>query len=253
MSNSEGMANILELVCFQNGAPSVAYFLSSDSETTIGRAIGNSIILNDDRCSRFHATIRFHDSKWLLTDLNSRNGTLVDGVAIKDEVELTIGSKIQIGRQTLLATAPRDFGEVFDSGEGTTFRNSNFFQRQNELTAYLNCERAENRRLRGFIGQKLEMIGSSTAIRKVQDSIVRAGNSKATVLIRGESGVGKELVAQAIHEHSVRSGGPMVCLNCAAFSESLLPSELFGHEKGAFTDNFSSSLRWRSIHADWRK
>lgn len=236
LSFSEGMTNILELVCFQNGAPSVAYFLLSDSETTIGRAIGNSIVLNDDRCSRFHATIRFHDSKWLLTDLNSRNGTQVDGVAVKDEVELTIGSKIQIGRQTLLATAPRDFGEVFDSGEGTTFRNSNFFQRQNELTAYLNCERAENRRLRGFIGQKLEMIGSSAAIRKVQDSIVRAGNSKATVLIRGESGVGKELVAQAIHEHSVRSGGPMVCLNCAAFSESLLQSELFGHEKGAFTD-----------------
>ncbi|MBQ5790273.1 MAG: sigma-54 factor interaction domain-containing protein, partial [Thermoguttaceae bacterium] len=79
------------------------------------------------------------------------------------------------------------------------------------------------------------MIGVSDAIRAVETAVERAARSKATVLIRGESGVGKELVARAAHEKSARRFGPMICLNCAAFSESLLTSELFGHEKGAFT------------------
>ncbi len=80
-----------------------------------------------------------------------------------------------------------------------------------------------------------EIIGQSPAIRRILEMVRRVAKTQSTVLIRGESGVGKELVARAIHANSVRADGPFVCLNCAALTETLLESELFGHEKGAFT------------------
>jgi DNA-binding NtrC family response regulator len=79
------------------------------------------------------------------------------------------------------------------------------------------------------------IIGKSPAMRKVFDTVSRVAPTRASILITGESGVGKELVADAIHELSPRKGKPMVKVNCAALSASLLESELFGHEKGAFT------------------
>ena len=79
------------------------------------------------------------------------------------------------------------------------------------------------------------IIGNSSAIRKVFDEIKKVAPTKATVLITGESGVGKELVANAIHNFSQRRDKPFIKVHCAALAESLLESELFGHEKGAFT------------------
>ncbi|MCY2991582.1 MAG: sigma 54-interacting transcriptional regulator [Planctomycetota bacterium] len=107
--------------------------------------------------------------------------------------------------------------------------------RQQELAEHLSQSHSELVQLRERLGAESEIVGSSPLMQKLQQAIAQAAPSRATVLIRGESGVGKELVARAIHFSSPRKKGPYVCMNCAALSETLLESELFGHEKGAFT------------------
>ena len=96
----------------------------------------------------------------------------------------------------------------------------------------------ENRYLRAELGQQNtlgEIIAASDAMDDVLDLVRRAARSPATVLITGESGTGKERIARAVHFHSDRVAGPFVAVNCKAFAEGLLESELFGHERGAFT------------------
>ncbi|HEY7411684.1 MAG TPA: sigma-54 dependent transcriptional regulator [Vicinamibacteria bacterium] len=95
--------------------------------------------------------------------------------------------------------------------------------------------REENRRLRLSFDERYRMVGKSAALDKVMESIKRAAPTGATVLLRGESGAGKELVARAIHRNSLRKDEAFVQVNCAAIPEELIESELFGHEKGSFT------------------
>ena len=93
----------------------------------------------------------------------------------------------------------------------------------------------ENRRLREEISVQHSMVGESPAMQHIYQFISRVAKSDSSVLVTGESGTGKELVARAIHENSSRSNQPFVAINCAALTETLLESEFFGHEKGAFT------------------
>src|SRR5687768_3049373 len=86
------------------------------------------------------------------------------------------------------------------------------------------------------MSKQLTLLGVSPAIRVVEEEIEYAARSGAKVLITGESGVGKEVVARLIHERGARRGAPMVTINCAGIPDSLMESEMFGHVKGSFTD-----------------
>jgi len=96
----------------------------------------------------------------------------------------------------------------------------------------------ENKMLRNNLFKKCRMVGDSVKIRQLQEQIKMAAQSNSRVLILGESGSGKELVAQLLHENSSRAAGPFIEVNCAAIPQELIESELFGHEKGSFTGAF---------------
>lgn len=127
-----------------------------------------------------------------------------------------------------------DLEYVVACGEILAASLSNLTDRR-RLSRSLRQSRQQVKELQERLGNKVRIVGQSESIQEVVSQIGLAAPTNATVLILGESGVGKELVAAAIHHASRRSDGPLVCLNCAALSPTLLESELFGHEKGAFT------------------
>jgi len=120
-----------------------------------------------------------------------------------------------------------DYIEKPLSLENVTFRVKQALE-QHRLTQ-------ENRALRSKVERKFELVGRSPVMQRLRDLIETAGPTNSRVLIGGENGTGKELVARAIHLHSTRSEHPFVAVNCAAIPETLIESELFGHEKGSFT------------------
>lgn len=129
---------------------------------------------------------------------------------------------------------PEDLEYTLAVADTVAVALTNLYRRQ-ELSEDLTQVRNENVQLREQLGVQSEIVGTSPWVAQVTEEIARAAGSRATLLIRGESGAGKELVARAVHYSSPRKKNVFVCLNCAALSEDLLASELFGHEKGAFT------------------
>jgi transcriptional regulator with GAF, ATPase, and Fis domain len=169
---------------------------------------------------------------------------------VEVDAALAGAESVEAARGRALLCAPlagrdRVLGALYvESGHGQVFveRHLDLIQAAAAIVAlaldnlsYLEWLRDENRRLRGQGAMSPGMVGESAVIKRMHAMIQRVAATSSTVLIRGESGTGKELCAQAIHAASARRDGPFVAINCATLSDSLLESELFGHEKGAFT------------------
>ncbi len=333
-------------------------FPITESELTFGRLEGSDVVLEDDLVSRRHCGIRLQDGHVVLRDLDSRNGTFVNGESVskrvlKDGDVIKIGSSIFIymeqgdeedetptfvegdedrlrsvttlrvvrdeplfpntdplrarflelisqsfpdAKRAAVLLAGRSSDDEFVSasylpskfavsrmvthlalGEGLPVLSNDgdsvlcapliakgtrlgvlyadnpqkdvFDQNHLKLMTaiaaaaseafermrYGEWLEAENRRLNEEIDIQHDMIGGSSNMREVYDFIQRVARAEANVLILGETGTGKELAARAIHRNSLRSEGPFIAVNCGAIPVSLMQSELFGHEKGAFT------------------
>jgi transcriptional regulator with GAF, ATPase, and Fis domain len=166
---------------------------------SIGR-IGADLVLNDRKVSALHAEIRLEAKGYRVRDLGSTNGTFVWGMRI---VEAFIGP----GATIVCGDSAVRFVPLPDTVEVPLW---------------------EGNRLGGLLGQ-------SPVMRDLFAKIDRIARVDTTVLINGETGTGKELVAEALHDRSSRAGGPFVVLDCASIPEQLFEDQLFGHEVGAFT------------------
>jgi DNA-binding NtrC family response regulator len=170
-----------------------------DDKFAIGTADGNDLVLTDVSVSRYHVELSRGRSGVCIVDCGSTNGTLVQGIIITN-CEVPAGSVLQLGRTKL---------KVSDG---------------DEVTLELHGETS----LAGLVGR-------SPAMRRLMSDVQRAARSDVSVLVVGDSGTGKELVARALHDLGPRAEQPFVAVDCGAMSPSLVASELFGHERGAFT------------------
>jgi DNA-binding NtrC family response regulator len=172
----------------------------ADSERlTIGTAQGNVLVLTDPTVSRFHLELSRDESGIVVEDLESTNGTSAGGIRILRGI-VPPGTELALGRSVLLVT----------DGAGARV----------ELHA----------------GDRLgDILGSTESMRRLMAQLDRAAGANVPVLAIGETGTGKELVARALHDKSPRAQGPLVVVDCGALAPGVVASELFGHERGAFT------------------
>jgi DNA-binding NtrC family response regulator len=180
----------------------------------IGSHPGNDLVLKHRSISRFHLEIEACAEGFRVRDLDSTNGTWLNGVRIHDAY-LPARAMLRVAQQPLEFALTGAEAEVPTSSQDA------------------------------FHG----LLGGSPAMREVLALLARAAASDVTVLLEGESGTGKERAAWALHAAGRRAGGPFVVLDCAALPATLLESELFGHERGAFTGAVArSDGRFREAH-----
>jgi DNA-binding NtrC family response regulator len=190
-------------------------------EIRIGRSKEADLLLPDPSVSRVHARIFRVGEQYFLAD-SSRNGTYVDGKRIS-QVQLESGLLFGIGPYRILFSRE---GRSHSSSEPPTVIPG---------SAIDHSRRIERISADKVSSSALDILGYSTDIKHLVDGIRKVAASDFPVLIEGETGSGKELVSRGIHETSRKKGGPFVVVNCGAISPELMESELFGHEKGAFT------------------
>jgi Nif-specific regulatory protein len=187
-------------------------FRWDEEEITIGRDSSNSLSINDALVSRTHCKITKISNQFLIQDLDSRNGIFVDDIPVR-KGNLQHGNQLAIGDSLFLFL----------------LQDENNSEKREAHASPLTTE------LQLQIEILHSLIGESPAMKKVYEIIERVASVDSNVLIVGESGTGKELVARALHHNSARKNHPFIAINCAVLSETLFESELFGHEKGAFT------------------
>jgi len=169
-------------------------------EVVVGSGPLADLQLSDDTVSRNHFALRSGPDGYTITDLESSNGTFVEGRRVR-AAWVEPGDKIEIGRTRLRLEAQREPLDV-------TLSSAEAFG--------------------GFLGR-------STAARRVIALVEQIAGEDVAVLLLGETGTGKDTIAESIHEASPRKKGPFVVVDCGAIAPTLIESELFGHEKGAFT------------------
>ena len=166
----------------------------------VGARRGNDVQLTDSKVSGLHCEIRLDERGYRLRDLDSTNGTFVSGMRIVD-LYIQPGTVFAVGASRMKF---EPLGEMVD------------------------VELAE-------VDRFGDMIGRSVKMRELFARLGKLAASDTTVLVTGETGTGKELVAEALHEQSPRAAGPFVVLDCGSIPANLIESELFGHERGAYT------------------
>jgi DNA-binding NtrC family response regulator len=182
------------------GAQRGTEFVIGGDVIRVGKATENDLVIADETVSRVHFEIVRDGKGYLVRDLNSTNGTFLDGAEIK-EAYIRAGSVVGAGAIELKFTPFEERIEILPS-------------EQEQLG---------------------EMVGRSTAMREIFGLIERIAPTDATVLIEGETGTGKDMVARTLHLLSKRAAAPFIVVDCGAVAGTLIESELFGHEKGSFT------------------
>jgi transcriptional regulator with GAF, ATPase, and Fis domain len=167
---------------------------------SIGAMEDNDLVLHDETVSRYHCRIVQEANSYLLVDASSTNGTFINRVRIK-EAYLKPGCTLGLGQTELKFLTADEKVEIVPSRKD-------------------HCG---------------EMVGKHARMREIYAIIEKIAPTNTTVVIEGDTGTGKEVVAQAIHKLSSRAAGPLMVFDCGAVPENLLESELFGHEKGSFT------------------
>jgi transcriptional regulator with GAF, ATPase, and Fis domain len=183
------------------GAQRGTEFVIAGDVFRVGKAPdANDLVLGDETVSRVHFEIMRDAKGYLVRDLKSTNGTFLDGAEVK-EAYLRAGSVIAAGSCELKFTPFEERIEILPSEKE----------------------------------QLGEMVGKSAAMREIFGLVERIAPTDATVLIEGETGTGKDMIARTLHQLSPRNGAPFIVVDCGAVAGTLIESELFGHEKGAFT------------------
>jgi len=187
-----------------NEGSAVEYIFDQNS-VSIGSMEDNDVILEDESVSRYHARIFLEQEDYFVQDLSSTNGTWVNGVRVR-EAFLKSGCTVRVGHSNLRFSALDERVEIQPSA-------------------------------REAMG---DIVGKSIRMREIFTIVEKIAPTAATVILEGETGTGKEVVARTFHRFSARASQPFIVVDCGAVPENLIESELFGHEKGSFTGALAS-------------